>query len=254
MRVRSEPPALRARSRARVQSRPPTARVLDQGACHGIIGEQADAPQRRRSSVLRSGPCRELWSRPSAALFAGTAPEGRAVSERNAPVRFATPARPSPLPWRSQPSRSPQTSLSLCGWRCAVACPLLAHAVVLVALGGGSAFLATRHENRDIFFAGYGNTGWHVTTRVAQGTPPHPRPRSSAFPVIPSFSFFCGDFALTKPRGSLQPRVGIAPPSSAWWCDAALRRTIPNPGRGWCGGAALNYYTSCTRAALRRKH
>ena len=51
-------------------------------------------------------------------------------------------------PWRSQPSRSPQTqtSLPLCGWRCVVACPparrLLARACCLLRLWAAAAVLA----------------------------------------------------------------------------------------------------------------
>ena len=63
---------------------------------------------------------------------------------------------------------------------------------------------------------------------LAKGTAwAHPRSRSG-FSAI-TLHFACGSFVLTKPRGSLQSRVGIAPPARLdgvmWRCDVN-----PHPG------------------------
>ena len=87
-----------ARSHARVQSRPPTARVLDQGACRGSA--RSDARPRCRSSSFRLGPCRELCrALPRAALFQGQRPKDmlcRCVREQS-PTSLYHSLRPPPV-------------------------------------------------------------------------------------------------------------------------------------------------------------
>ena len=114
LRVRSEPPALRACSHARVQSAANRA-VLDQGIFHGSPVQTRVCVVVRQSfgwgRVVNCG--RALPPRCSR----DSARRPGCVPERKNLVRFATPARCSPLPWRSQPSPSPKTALPLGGWR-----------------------------------------------------------------------------------------------------------------------------------------
>ena len=118
LRFRSEPPACSARALSRAR---PVAAATRAGVGSG--GMQRKCPgQTHVRAVVRRSPG---WGRvvncgralpPRCSRDSARRPPGRAVrAKKSSSLRH--PARCSPLPWRSQPFRSPLTSLPLCGWR-----------------------------------------------------------------------------------------------------------------------------------------
>ena len=66
---------------------------------HSKVPRSSDARPRCRSSISQLGACRELWSRPSAALFQGQRPKaGRAVRAQSSRQFASPPPRSVPAP------------------------------------------------------------------------------------------------------------------------------------------------------------